>query len=96
MKFRSGVIGSLREPDFIGYRSGLQNMAYLIGSMFWGLLVTTIFTVILVALSVFLILWQATRDVVIGIIAQVIGVVITVLIKMAVCVFFMKYTHRGL
>lgn len=35
LKFRSGVIPSLKDPGFIKYRKNLHNQTYLIGSMFW-------------------------------------------------------------
>ena len=35
LKFRSGVIPSLKDPQFINYRKNLHNQTYLIGSMFW-------------------------------------------------------------
>lgn len=95
MKFRSGVIPSLRDPTFITYRTGLQDNAYMLGSMFWGLIVTTIFTVALVAGGFFLLVWQISQPFLIGLLAQVIGICVTVFIKMGFCFVFMKFAYAG-
>ena len=73
LKFRSGVIPSLKDPYFLKYRGGLVNQTYMIGSMFWGLIVTTGMVTILVAIVTFLLVWPATRDIVINLLAQVLG-----------------------
>lgn len=95
MKFRSGVIPSLRDPNFLRYRSGLENMAYLIGAMFWGLMITSLFMALVTGVAVFLIVWQTTRQIIGLILAQLIGVAVTITIKMVACWLFMKYSHRG-
>ena len=58
MRFRSGVIPTLRNPDFIKYRSKLQDLPYLIWAMFSGLLASITYMISLVAGVVFLL----TRD----------------------------------
>ena len=52
------VIPSLRDPNFIKYRTGLQDMAYLIGGMFWGLLISSLGMIVLVAGLVFFLTWH--------------------------------------
>jgi len=95
MKFRSGVIPSLRDPNFIKYRTGLQDMAYLIGGMFWGLLISSLGMIVLVAGLVFFLTWHASRSVVLGLVAQVIGIAVTVILKIGLCKFFMKFAFAG-
>jgi len=96
MKFRSGVIPSLRDPHFIQYRKSLESMTYLMGCMFWGLLSTTILITILVAGVVFLLVWQGTRKLLLFKLGpEVIGIGTTVVIKMALCKLFMKFTYAG-
>lgn len=73
LKLRSGVIPSLKDPYFLNYREDLVNQTYMIGAMFWGLIVTTVMVTFLVALVVFFLVWPATRDIVINICAQVLG-----------------------
>ena len=70
MKFRSGVIPSLRDPHFIGYRTGLQDMAYLIGAMFWGLITTTSYLVVIIAVCFFALVWQGTQTYVLNLLAE--------------------------
>jgi hypothetical protein len=36
LKFRSGVIGSLRDPYFKTYRVGILATTYLLGGAIWG------------------------------------------------------------
>ena len=52
------VIPSLRDPNFIKYRTGLQDMAYLIGGMFWGLLISSVVMIVLIAGLVFFLTWH--------------------------------------
>jgi hypothetical protein len=73
LEFRCGVIPSLKDPKFLNYREGLVNQTYMIGAMFWGLIVTTLMVTILIALIVFLLVWPASRDIVINLFAQVLG-----------------------
>ena len=81
LKFRSGVIPSLKDPNFLKYRENLVNQTYLIGAMFWGLVVTTLMVTVLVAIVVFLLVWPATRDIVISLIAQVLGKTVNLLVS---------------
>lgn len=41
LKFRSGVIGSLRDPYFKKYRQGLLATTFLLGASFWGSLISS-------------------------------------------------------
>jgi len=95
MKFRSGVIPSLRDPGFLKYRRGLHNMPYMIGVMFWGLVTTTIFLTFAVAVVVFLLVWHVSRDYLLTFTAQIIGILVTILIKIVVCTVFTKVTYAG-
>jgi len=95
MQFRSGVIPSLRDRNFLRYRAGLYNMTYLIGVMFWGLCVTTIVSTFAVALGVFLFMWHISRDYLLTFAAQVVGIVLTLLIKIGVCTVFFKVAYVG-
>jgi hypothetical protein len=95
LKFRSGVIPSLRDPTFLKYRSNLEDMTYLIGAMFWGLVITSVSISVVVSISVFLFVWQVSREIITLLAAQVIGIVVTVTIKMIACNLYMKYSHAG-
>mmetsp|Transcript_4748 Transcript_4748/g.11206 ORF Transcript_4748/g.11206 Transcript_4748/m.11206 type:complete len:89 (-) Transcript_4748:659-925(-) len=67
----------------------------MIGAMFWGLIVTTAMVTILVALVVFLLVYPPTRSIVIGIAAQVLGIVVTILLRTVLCMFFLKTAYAG-
>mmetsp|Transcript_3330 Transcript_3330/g.3674 ORF Transcript_3330/g.3674 Transcript_3330/m.3674 type:complete len:928 (-) Transcript_3330:725-3508(-) len=73
LKFRSGVIPSLRSKSFLAYRTNLEHVTLMIGAMFWGMIVTTLLMIIVVAGGVFFLVWQVSRPYVIDIIALVIG-----------------------
>ena len=42
LKFRSGVIESLRDKDFLKLRGGMLNLTYLLGASVWGAVIMTI------------------------------------------------------
>ncbi|CAJ1932922.1 unnamed protein product [Cylindrotheca closterium] len=95
LKFRSGVIASLKDPKFIDYRKNLHNQTYLIGSMFWGLIISTAIVTFLTAGITFLLVWPTTRPIVVEIATQAIGIIITVLVKVVVCFVAMRSAYSG-
>lgn len=90
LKFRSGVIGSLRDREFIIYRYAAEQVTILFGSSFWGCLFTGIAALILVGGIVFLAVWHVSRSVVMIIIAQLIGITVTVLLRMLILMFLRR------
>ncbi|CAJ1931159.1 unnamed protein product [Cylindrotheca closterium] len=95
LKFRYGVIPSLKDPKFLKYRDNLVNQTYMIGAMFWGLIVTTLMVTILIALIVFLLVWPASRDIVINLCAQVLGIAVTIILRSVLCMIFLKTAYAG-
>mmetsp|Transcript_177 Transcript_177/g.328 ORF Transcript_177/g.328 Transcript_177/m.328 type:complete len:1179 (+) Transcript_177:143-3679(+) len=81
MKFRSGAIPSLRDPNFIQYRKTLESVTYIIGLMAWGTWSSIFFTVVVVAGGVFFLVYQVTRPIVVSIVAIVIGITVTLVFK---------------
>jgi len=96
LKFRSGVIPSLKDPYFIKYRKSLHLTTFMIGAMFWGLLFTTLLVALLLAGGLFLVLWHVTQPFFYGLIAAVIGISVTLVLKILVCFFVGKATFAGL
>jgi len=95
LKFRSGVIPSLKDPNFLKYRRGLVNQTYMIGAMFWGLVVTTLMVTILVAVVVFLFVQPFVRGIVIDILAQVLGIAATIILRTILCMIFLRTAYAG-
>lgn len=81
LKFRSGVLPSLRDPDFVKYRATLEDITFLLGTIFWGVFFTAFLSVFLFGGLTFFLCWQFTRNVVIRILAMVIGIGVTIVLK---------------
>ena len=60
LKLRSGVIPSMRDPNFQRYRKYVDEITVLTGSVFWGCLVGGLLTGSLFGLVVFFFVWQLT------------------------------------
>ena len=60
LKLRSGVIPSMRDPNFQRYREYVDEITVLTGSVFWGCLVGGLLTGNLFGLVVFFFVWQLT------------------------------------
>lgn len=83
LQFRSGGIPLLHDrQNFQEYRTGMQDVTVLLGSMFWGALYSSALLGIIVGIFLFLVLWQVTSPVLIGITAVLIGLGITGIAKL--------------
>jgi len=96
LKFRSGAIPSLRDPYFINYRKSLHLSTFMIGAMFWGLLVSTVVLAVLVAGAVFVVLWPITQPFLGSLLATIIGIFSTLILKIVVCIYVGKLSFTGL
>jgi hypothetical protein len=67
IKFRYGVIPSLRDKQFVRYRYSQDQVAVLFGSIFWGSFYTSVIVAFIVGGLVFLAVWQVTSDYFFGI-----------------------------
>ena len=77
------------------YRTRLDMTTQLLGTIFWTGIIGPIIIGILVMLPVFFLLWQTTRPLVLSIIAVVLGISISVLIRDIVAIAMMKPSCRG-
>jgi hypothetical protein len=97
LELRSGVIPSLHSPDFQKYREAPDTVTLLTGTLFWGCLVSSILFGSLVALIVFLFLWQASRYLMMRITASVLGVLCVVVLRVLMVKFCCRKTfYKGL
>jgi len=95
LQFRSGVIPSLRSKTFKIFRKDLHDVTFVLGAMIWGVLISSALVAIIIAGVVFLLVWQATRSIVTRIFSLVIGVAVTVALKMLLVKIFGKFTYTG-
>ena len=58
LKLRTGVIPTLRDPNFAAYRFAMDQVTILPGSMFWGCFISSALVGGFVGGIVFLFLWQ--------------------------------------
>eukprot|EP00547_Thalassionema_nitzschioides_P007157 CAMPEP_0194219644 /NCGR_PEP_ID=MMETSP0156-20130528/26442_1 /TAXON_ID=33649 /ORGANISM="Thalassionema nitzschioides, Strain L26-B" /LENGTH=1198 /DNA_ID=CAMNT_0038949395 /DNA_START=72 /DNA_END=3668 /DNA_ORIENTATION=- len=96
LKFRSGVIPSLRDPYFISYRKSLHLTTFMVGAMFWGLIGTTLAVAFLVAGGVFLVCYHVTAPILLTFIPAIIGISVTMGLKIFLCMFLGQATFSGL
>ncbi len=90
LKFRRGVLPSLKDNKFIIYRYSAEQATVLFGSSLWGCFFTGATAATIVGGLVFLIVWHVTRSVLFTIIAQLIGMGTTYLLRVLVLLFLRR------
>lgn len=75
LELRSGVIPSLHSPDFQKYREAPDTVTLLTGTLFWGCLVSSLLFGMLIALLIFLFLWQGSVYFMMKLTATLLGVI---------------------
>lgn len=91
LKFRSGLIQSLRDPRvFMQYRFAQDTTAAIFGSVFWGSLYTAFAVAVIIGLIVFFSMWPLTSPLMYGLYATLLGLLITVTIKILFMMFFVR------
>jgi len=73
LKLRSGVIPTFRSRNFSQYRESPDSVSLISGSLFWGCLFSSLTLGSMCALLVFIVLWPASRYLVLSLVATVIG-----------------------
>lgn len=81
LKLRSGVIDLLRSPRKHGLRKAPDQVTFLQGAMFWGILFSAGLMGFVFAFLLFLLLWQSTASIAQQIIATILGLVVVVLLQ---------------
>ena len=95
LQFRCGYIGSLRDRSFADYRLAPDLTTILFGSAFWGTFYSSASILVFVGSLAFLLIWSATRSVVLIILANVIGIMVTLTFKILLLLFFRKMLFEG-
>ena len=94
-QFRCGAIGSLRDKSFQTYRRAPDLTTVLFGSAFWGTLYCSLVILIIVGGIAFVLVWKVTRSLMLNLLAQVIGIMVTLLFKIILLMFFRKALFVG-
>lgn len=82
LKFRRGVLPSLRSEDFLHrYRFALDQVALVYGGMFWGVLFSSIAIGALTGGFVYLLLWESTSGIVLSAIGNLLGLSVILITK---------------
>lgn len=95
MQFRTGLLGSLRDEKFLMYRKAQETRTMLYGATVWGLVLSVILLWISFGLLAFLISYDVTRFLVTSILINVIGFLITWMIKEILLRVFRRRWYRG-
>jgi hypothetical protein len=95
LSFRSGVRDSLRDHrSFNVYRFAQDTSTALFGSSLWGLLFSGSIIWFVVSLIAFGFVWTPTRNALLSFLAQVIGVLVTIVVNM-IAMQFLRRTWDG-
>uniref|UniRef100_A0A7S4VN57 Uncharacterized protein n=1 Tax=Ditylum brightwellii TaxID=49249 RepID=A0A7S4VN57_9STRA len=85
MKFRRGVLPTLRSEDFLHrYRFALDQTTLLFPGMVWGLAISSIVIGVLFGGLIYLILWPASQQVAFDIIGNLIGLTVVLIAKIII------------
>lgn len=91
LQFRSGAIPSLHDKTFGRYRKNVDTVTSVFGTAFWGQLFTAGFAFVIPGLISFFLVWSKTRSFVTGFIAQLIGIGVTMMLRLVVLVLLRKF-----
>ena len=81
LKFRTGMLPSLRDPSFQRFKVGVDSVFFNASNMIWALFGAALLFAVLVTGLLFLILWPFTRDLIVLAAAWILGLFITILLK---------------
>jgi hypothetical protein len=84
IQLRTGVIPSLGDSSFEKYRVAPDSVTLLTGTLFWGCLVSSVLLGGVIAVIIFLFLWQGSVRLVEKFIILVIGLLVILLIRLSV------------
>lgn len=94
-QFRCGAIPSLHDRQFQQYRKAPDLTTILFGSTFWGTFYSSGVIFIIVGGLSFILVWELTRSVVINLLANIIGVFVTISVKILILTFVRKALFVG-
>lgn len=84
MKFRRGVIPSMRSREFLRYRFALEQVTLMYGGMFWGVLVSASSVAVIVGTFLFLLTWKQTSAFFLSIIGNYLGLGVVIVTKIII------------
>jgi hypothetical protein len=88
LMFRSGVIPSLRsERTFKVYRVAGDTVTMLFGMTLWGAIFSGAIPGLLVGGAVFLMIWEETSEVILGLLGHLFGILTTLIFKILILIF---------
>lgn len=90
LKFRRGVIPSMRSREFLRYRFALDQVTLLFGGMFWGVVVSAAAIAVIVGTFVFLLAWEKSSSFFLALIGSYLGLGLVIGAK----VIFLQVVRR--
>lgn len=95
-QYRSGGFGgSLHSTKFLKLRFAVDQASLLFGSIFWGTLYTSIITGVFCTLLMGIILWPDFAQLVTVIFANIIGILLTILLKWIALISFRRKNQKA-
>lgn len=95
LKYRSGQFGSLRDRRFLQNRFAMDSANLLFGAAFWTCMYSSASFFVLCSLFAFFCTWKKTQNVMIGFVANIIGALITVILKQVIMLLIRNRWSRG-
>ena len=90
LKFRSGVIPTLTNKDFLLYRASGDQATILFGSCVWAAAFCGVICALLIGFLFFILIWDVTSQIVQAILGQIVGICVTIGLKMIIMIFLRK------
>jgi hypothetical protein len=91
LQFRAGMIAGLNDSEFELYRRNTDQATSVFGTAFWGQVFTAGFAFFVPGAFGFFLVWSKTRTFVTGFVAQLIGIAVTLGVKMLVLVLLRRF-----
>jgi len=95
LKFRSGILPSLRDVNFKIHRANMLLTTSLIGATFWGSAITSLLIIFVISVPLFLLLWPVTSPYMLALLSTLIGIIATLLFKVIMTVALAKFNFAA-
>lgn len=95
LKYRSGQCGSLRDRRFLQNRFAMDSANLLFGAAFWTCMCSSASFFVICSLFTFFCTWSQTQNMMIGFVANIMGALITVILKQIIMLIIRNRWSRG-
>lgn len=95
LKFRRGVIPSMRSREFLRYRLAMEQVCLVYGGMFFGVLVSATAVALIVGTFIFLLTWEESSAFFLSLIGNYLGLGLVVVTRLLILQVLRNKTYAA-